>query len=105
MKITLKILTLAALFTVGHGAIVFAADQGRSMTLGGLTFTDHGSKDVKSQSAIELESDNYYFEPTFLRGAPGQKLKLEIKNTSSTLHNFSISEQNIDVNIPKNDKV
>jgi hypothetical protein len=52
-----------------------------------------------------LEADNYYFEPTFLRGTPGQKLKVEIENESGTLHNFSIPEQHLDVNIPRKGKV
>jgi len=46
---------------------------------------------------LDLEADNYYFEPTFLRGTPGQKLKVEIENESSTVHNFSIPDQHLDV--------
>jgi len=54
---------------------------------------------------LDLEADNYYFEPTFLRGSPGQKLKVEIENESGTLHNFSIPDQHLDVNIPPKGKV
>ena len=64
--------------------------KGKSITLGDLTFSDHGTKDVKGKGELDLEADNYYFEPTFLRGTPGQKLKVEIENESGTLHNFSI---------------
>lgn len=79
--------------------------KGKSITLGDLTFSDHGIKDVKGKGELDLEADNYYFEPTFLRGTPGQKLKLEIENDSATLHNFSIPEQQIDVDIPRRGKV
>ncbi|MGE5820132.1 MAG: cupredoxin domain-containing protein [Deltaproteobacteria bacterium] len=107
MKNISRILMLAALLTVGHSFIAFSAEppKGKSITLGDLTFSDHGTRDVKGKGALELEADNYYFEPTFLRGTPGQKLKLEIENESSTLHNFSIPEQNIDVDIPRKGKV
>lgn len=107
MKKLSRILMLAALLSVGHSFIASSAEppKGKSITLGDLTFSDHGTKDVKGQGGLDLEADNYYFEPTFLRGTPGQKLKLEIKNESSTLHNFSIPEQHVDVNIPRKGKV
>ena len=79
--------------------------KGKSITLGDHTFSDHGTKDVKGNGELELEADYYYFEPTFLRGAPGQKIKLEIENESGTLHNFSIPDQHLDVNIPPKGKV
>ena len=107
MKKLSRIIMLAALLSVGHSFIISSAEPptGKSITLGDLTFSDHGTKDVKGQGALDLEADNYYFEPTFLRGTPGQKIKLEIKNDSATLHNFSIPEQNLDVNIPRKGKV
>ena len=64
------------------------AGKGKSMTLGGVTYADHGIKDVRNQSKLELEADDYYFSPTFLRGKPGQKLTLVIENEASTLHNI-----------------
>ena len=102
-----RILTLATLLSFAHAFIVSSAEppKEKSITLGDLTFSDRGTKDVKGKGELDLEADNYYFEPTFLRGTPGQKLKLEIENESSTLHNFSIPEQNIDVNIPRKGKV
>ncbi len=78
---------------------------GQSATPSKLTISDHGTKEVKGQAEMELEADGYYFAPTFLRGTPGQKLKLEIENESSTLHNISIPEQQIDKDIPPKGKV
>ena len=54
---------------------------------------------------VDLEADEYYFEPALLRGTPGQKLKLEIENESGTRHNFSIPEQSLDMDIPPKGKV
>jgi plastocyanin len=107
MKKISRILMLAALLSVGHSFIASSAEppKGKSITLGDLTFSDHGTKDVKGQAELDLEADNYYFEPTFLRGTPGQKIKVQIKNDSGTLHNFSIPEQQIDVDIPRKGKV
>jgi plastocyanin len=106
MKI-LRILVLAALLSVAHALIASSAEQPKeqSITLGGLTFSNHGTKDVKGQAELDLEADNYYFGPTFLRGTPGQKLKLEIENESGTLHNFSIPDQHVDVDIPRKGKI
>src|SRR5881628_3478222 len=53
-----------------------AAPSGKntSITLGGVTYANHGTKDVRNLSKLELEADDYYFSPTFLRGRPGQKI-------------------------------
>jgi YVTN family beta-propeller protein len=63
-------------------------------------FSDHGTKDVNGLAELELEADDYYFAPTFLRGASGQPLTLEVENESGTLHNLSIPELHIDQDIP-----
>ena len=107
MKNISRILMLASSLSLGHFFIASSAEppKGKSITLGDLTFSDHGTKDVRGQGELDLEADNYYFEPTFLRGTPGQKIKIQIKNDSGTLHNFSIPEQQIDVDIPRKGKV
>jgi plastocyanin len=106
MKIS-RILLLAVSLSLAFSFIASSAEQpsGRSITLGDLTFSNHGTKEVKGQGELDLEADNYYFEPTFLRGTPGQKLKVEIENESGTLHNFTIPDQHLDVNIPPKGKV
>jgi YVTN family beta-propeller protein len=82
-----------------------AQPEGQLIKLGALTFADHGTKDEKGQAELDLEADDYYFAPTFLRGEPGQKLTLEIENESGTLHNISLPEQHIDTDIPPKGKV
>ena len=51
-----------------------------------------------------MEADDYYFGPTFLRGKPGQRVRLRIENESSTLHNITIPALRIDRDIPPNGK-
>jgi hypothetical protein len=47
---------LAALLSVGHSFIASSAEppKGKSITLGDLTFSDHGTKDVKGKGELEL---------------------------------------------------
>ena len=81
------------------------ADTGKSLTIGGVSYANHGTKDVRKLSKLELEADDYYFSPTFLRGMPGQKLTLVVESEASTLHNISISSLGIDKDIPPKGKV
>jgi YVTN family beta-propeller protein len=77
-----------------------SAPTAPASTHGTMTISDHGTLEVKGQTTIELEADEYYFKPTFLQGTPGQRLKLEIENESGTLHNISLPEQHLDMDIP-----
>src|SRR6266852_7450987 len=86
-------------------ATVAPAGQGKSVTRGGVTYADHGTKDVRTLSKLELEADDYYFSPTFLRGNPGQKLTLIVESEAATLHNLSIPALGIDKDIPPRGKV
>ena len=81
------------------------AKKSKSVTLGGVAFADHGTKDVRNLSKLELEADDYYFSPTFLRGKPGQTLTLLVENEVSTLHNISIPALGIDKDIPPKGKI
>jgi plastocyanin len=73
-------------------------------TIAGQKANDHGTKDVSGESSVELEQDNFYFEPTVLRGSPGQKLTIELSNEGSALHNFSIPDQSIDEDVQSDAK-
>jgi YVTN family beta-propeller protein len=79
--------------------------KSKTVSMNGVTYADHGTKDVRKLSKLELEADDYYFGPTFLRGNPGQKLTLMIESEASTLHNISIPALGIDKDIPPKGKV
>jgi YVTN family beta-propeller protein len=82
------------------GSAAVAVTAAKPLKLGNLTFADHGTKDVRGQADVEVEADDYYFSPTFVRGVPGQKLTVEVENESSTLHNFSVPGQAINRDVP-----
>jgi plastocyanin len=50
-----------------------------------------GKKDIsgKKSATIEIEQDDYYFEPTFLKVSPGEKVTVKLKNEGSTTHTFT----------------
>ncbi|MFN2491178.1 MAG: cupredoxin domain-containing protein [Actinomycetota bacterium] len=60
---------------------------------------DHGTKDVAGAREAEVELDDFYFEPTVLTGAAGQKLTLTLANEGDATHNFSLEAQGIDEDI------
>ena len=73
--------------------------QQKTVTIGGVNYADHGTKDVGSLKVVKMEADDYYFGPTFLRGKPGQRVRLRIENESGTLHNITIAGQQVDRDI------
>src|SRR3989441_3869561 len=106
-KIAVQPVSGAAITAHAPVQVVAAAPsgEGKAITLGGVTYADHGAKDVRNRSKLELEADDYYFSPTFLRGKPGQKLTLVVESEASTLHNISIPALGIDKDIPPKGKV
>jgi len=73
--------------------------EGGTITIGSDTANDKGTKDVSGMDEAEVEADDFYFEPTVIKGTPGAQIKLELDNESQTLHNFSLTEQSIDQDI------
>jgi plastocyanin len=49
---------------------------------------DHGTADVQNDE-IELELDDFYFEPTFVKGAPGENVTVDLTNEGDTAHTFT----------------
>ena len=74
--------------------------MGQSLRVGALTFAYQGTETVAGRAAHEVEADDYYFKPTFLRGEPGQRLTLTVENESTALHNLTIPGLGIDRDLP-----
>lgn len=89
----------------GVGAAVAGEDKRKPVVIDGVSYVDHGIKDVRSVSKLELEADDYYFSPTFLRGNPGQTLTLVIESEGRQLHNITIAPLGIDKDIPPKGKL
>lgn len=85
-------------------AVASPSAGARVRQLGSFTFRDRGTRDVKGLNELDLEADDFYFSPTFLQGAPGQKLKLRVENEGEAEHNLSLGGQGVDTDIPPDGK-
>jgi plastocyanin len=77
---------------------------GGTMTIGSDKANDHGTKDVSGQSSATVSQDNFFFNPTVLKGTAGEKITIDLSNVSKTLHNFSLQAQNIDQDVQPGQK-
>lgn len=54
---------------------------------------DKGSADISDAGAtpsIDIEADDSYFEPTFIKAAPGATVTVKVENEGDTAHTFTI---------------
>lgn len=72
---------------------------GSKISIGGTKANDHGTKDVTGMTSLDIEADNFYFQPTVLKGSPGQHLTVTVKNDTGTNHNFSIASQHVNKDV------
>jgi plastocyanin len=79
-------------------------DEAGTITLGGETANDHGTEEVAGESSIELELDDFYFEPTVLRGEAGQSITLEVFNEGDEAHTFTSDELGVDEELQPGDE-
>ena len=71
--------------------------------LGDQVFADHGTVDARGRDELRMEAGLFYFEPTFVRGAPGQQLTLNVYNDDEKNdHTFMLPAQGIRRDIPPN---
>jgi plastocyanin len=75
------------------------------MTIGSDKANNKGTASISGMEDFSVEVDNFYFKPTVLKGTAGQQIKLELENESSTLHNFTLADQNIDQDIQAGQKM
>jgi plastocyanin len=67
-----------------------SSKSGGTIMINGETANDHGTKDLSGKTSASVEMDNYYFDPTVIKGSPGQTLQIKFENESKTLHNFTL---------------
>jgi plastocyanin len=81
------------------------SEEATTTTIGGQAVESHGTKDVSGETGkVEIEMYDYYFEPTVLKGTPGQKVTLELKNEGNNAHTFTVSEQSFDQEVQPGDE-
>jgi plastocyanin len=78
----------------GEGGTTSGSGGGQTV-IAGVNANNHGSATVREDEA-KVELDDFYFEPTVLKGKPGQRVTLELENEGKEEHNFSIDLQSID---------
>ena len=69
--------------------------SGAPVSLPGSTNADGGEGDATSGS-IEVELEDFYIDPTFIKASPGAKVKLSLKNTGGAPHTFTSSALGVD---------
>ena len=76
-----------------------AEQEGGTIQIDGQSANNHGEADVAGESEVDLEQDDFYFDPTVLKGEAGQKITIHIENEGDSTHNFSITDQKIDEDV------
>ena len=99
------VLVLAFVGCGGYGSSDDGGAEGGSTTIGGMTAELHGTKDVSGETGkVEIEMYDDYFEPTILKGTPGQTVTLELKNEGENPHTLTISDQNVGQEVQPGDE-
>ena len=90
-------LAASALTLAMVGVAPASAKTTKPVTLDGKV-NNKGTKDISTKKAatLEIEADDYYFEPTFVKVQPGEKVTIELKNEGSTTHTFTSDKLNVD---------
>lgn len=98
--------TIALALTLGLLATACGGDEqpagggdqegGGTVQIAGEQANDHGTEDVAGMSDLEMELDDFYFEPTILQGEAGQTLTLSLFNEGDAPHTFTIEDQGVD---------
>ena len=82
-----------------------SSEEGGSTTIAGMSAQMHGTKDVSGETGkVEVELDDDYFEPTILKGEPGQNVTLELMNEGNNPHTLTISSQSINQEVQPGDE-
>jgi len=69
------------------------SDDDPPVTLEGVT-NDHGTK--TAADGLEVEADDVYFGPTFIRATAGQTFSVELRNEGNARHSFTSPALKVD---------
>ena len=56
----------------------------------------HGTKSVSDGASLEVEADDFYFNPTYVKAPAAAKIKIELKNEGTTPHTFTSDALKVD---------
>ena len=86
--------TVVATIPVGNAPRKVAVQPGAITSAAATATTD-----------VALRVDDYFFEPRVIQGRAGQRLRLQIDNAASTLHNLSAPRLGFDRDLPPKSRV
>lgn len=72
---------------------------GQRIEVAGRTAVYHGTEDVSGTGRATIDMAEGYFSPTVLKGKPGQKLELTLRNRGETPHHFTTADQQLIVEV------
>ena len=82
-----------------------SSEEGGTTTIAGMSAQVHGTKDVSGETGkVDVELDDDYFEPTILKGEPGQTVTLELMNEGNNPHTLTIADQGVDQEVQPGDE-
>ncbi len=109
MRRVLIVVAVVALVAVGCGDGDGGSGTGRGTGAGGEsqeapvvlagTVNNHGLATV-SGTELELEADDFYFAPTFVRADPGTTLKVTVVNEGQASHTLTTTSPDVDRVVP-----
>jgi plastocyanin len=95
MRKILILLGAVAVFVAGCGG---GGSSSQPVKLSGNT-TNKGTKDLAG-SEITLEQDDFYFNPTFIKGGtPGSTITVHLKNDGKSPHTFTSTAFGVDAQL------
>ena len=97
-KVWVLLVAVAATIAIGGVGIGPAgAKTSKPVSLDGKV-NAKGTKDVSGKTTVtlDIEADDYYFSPTFVKVSPGEKVTIELENEGSAPHTFTSDGLSID---------
>lgn len=61
--------------------------------------SNHGTKDLGTATKVDVELDDLFFAPTFIKATPGSEVEISLKNASQSQHTFTIDETKTNVEL------
>ena len=68
------------------------------------TVNNHGTKDLGTAAKLDVELDDLYFAPTFIKATPGTQVDISLKNEGEVKHTFTIDETSTNVELDAGQK-
>jgi plastocyanin len=99
----LRLATIAACVMAALAVAACGSSKSSTSSSSATTSSSSASTTPAAPAAqkSELEMYDYRFDPKTIKGKPGQKVTLELKNEGKTEHNFTVDSQHIDKDVEK----